>query len=187
VTGRARPLQSNLTVTLRSFAQDYSLPRCGLTKCNMTTHSNDYYVVTFQRSERPDRWCWGIQRKSKPLGIKMTGDGFQSEMAMELLMYTVRTVPPFGCDFSRRTMRISQDSNCRWLNFIAHQARHAETNGSTRLSGGRPIGAPFFATTEYHSRCRREILLAVPELTRSADIKLNQRVLLRGPPKQLTV
>jgi hypothetical protein len=47
----------------------------------MTIHSNDYYVVTFRRSERPERWSWEIQRKSKPLGIKMTGDGFQSDMA----------------------------------------------------------------------------------------------------------
>jgi hypothetical protein len=49
----------------------------------MQYDSNDYYIVTFQRSERPDRWCWEIQRKSKPLGIKMTGDGFQSEMAAQ--------------------------------------------------------------------------------------------------------
>jgi hypothetical protein len=27
----------------------------------------------------PDRWSWEILRKSKPLGIKMTGDGYQSE------------------------------------------------------------------------------------------------------------
>ena len=49
----------------------------------MTIHSNDYYVVTFRRSERSERWCWEIQRKSKPLGIKMTGDGFQSDMAAQ--------------------------------------------------------------------------------------------------------
>ena len=35
----------------------------------------------FYRGERPDRWGWEIRRKSKPLGITMTGDGFQSEMA----------------------------------------------------------------------------------------------------------
>jgi hypothetical protein len=29
------------------------------------------------------RWSWEIRRKSKPLGIKMTGDGFQSEMAAQ--------------------------------------------------------------------------------------------------------
>jgi hypothetical protein len=41
---------------------------------------NDYYVVTSRRGEH-DRWGWEIRRKSKPLGIKMTRDGFQSEMA----------------------------------------------------------------------------------------------------------
>jgi hypothetical protein len=48
----------------------------------MATHPiNDYYVVTSQRSARPDRWSWEIRRKSKPLGIKMTEDGFQSDTA----------------------------------------------------------------------------------------------------------
>jgi hypothetical protein len=42
---------------------------------------NDYYVVTSRRGEHPDQWGWEISRKSKPLGIKMTEDGFQSEKA----------------------------------------------------------------------------------------------------------
>jgi len=44
---------------------------------------NDYYVVTSRRDERPERWSWEIRRKSKPLGIKMTGDGFQSDTAAQ--------------------------------------------------------------------------------------------------------
>jgi hypothetical protein len=44
---------------------------------------NDYYLITSRRGEHPDRWSWEIRRKSKPLGIKMTGDGFQSEMAAQ--------------------------------------------------------------------------------------------------------
>ncbi|MGB6394539.1 MAG: DUF3622 domain-containing protein [Bradyrhizobium sp.] len=44
---------------------------------------NDYYVVTSRRGQQPERWSWEILRKSKPLGIKMTGDGFQSEMAAQ--------------------------------------------------------------------------------------------------------
>ena len=49
--------------------------------CVVATHPiNDYYVVT---SRRGDRWGWEILRKSTPLGIKMTGDGFQSEMAAQ--------------------------------------------------------------------------------------------------------
>jgi hypothetical protein len=50
----------------------------------MTTHPiNDYYVITSRRSTRPDRWGWEIRRKSKPLGIRMTADGFQSKMAAQ--------------------------------------------------------------------------------------------------------
>ncbi len=50
----------------------------------MATHPvDDYYVITSRRGGHPDRWSWEILRKSKPLGIKMTGDGFQSEMAAQ--------------------------------------------------------------------------------------------------------
>ncbi|MHB8270220.1 hypothetical protein [Bradyrhizobium sp.] len=52
--------------------------------CAMTTGLNDYYVVTSRRGDYPERWSWEIRRKSKPLGIKMTGDGFQSEMAAQI-------------------------------------------------------------------------------------------------------
>jgi hypothetical protein len=46
----------------------------------MATHPiNDYYVITSRCGERLDRWSWEIRRKSKPLGIKMTADGYQSE------------------------------------------------------------------------------------------------------------
>ena len=44
---------------------------------------NDYDVITSRRGQNPDRWSWEIHRKSKPLGIKMTGDGLQSEMAAQ--------------------------------------------------------------------------------------------------------
>jgi hypothetical protein len=44
---------------------------------------NDYYIVTSRRGQNPDRWSWEIRRKSKPLGIRMTGDGLQSEMAAQ--------------------------------------------------------------------------------------------------------
>src|SRR5260370_11697117 len=50
--------------------------------CVVATHPiNDYYVVTSRRGERTDRWSWEILRKSTPLGIKMTGDGYQSDTA----------------------------------------------------------------------------------------------------------
>jgi hypothetical protein len=44
---------------------------------------NDYYVITSRRGQHPERWGWEICRKSKPLGIKMTGDGFQSDTAAQ--------------------------------------------------------------------------------------------------------
>jgi hypothetical protein len=48
----------------------------------MATHPiNDYYVITSRRGGHPERWGWEIRRKSKPLGIKMTADGFQSDTA----------------------------------------------------------------------------------------------------------
>jgi hypothetical protein len=49
--------------------------------CAMTTGPNDYYVFTSRRGDYPERWSWEIRRKSKPLGVKMTEDGLQSEMA----------------------------------------------------------------------------------------------------------
>jgi hypothetical protein len=49
------------------------------------THTplNDYYVTTSQSGENPERWSWEIRRNSKPLGIKMMGDGLQSEQAAQ--------------------------------------------------------------------------------------------------------
>jgi len=44
----------------------------------------DYYLFTSRRGEHPERWSWEIRRKSKPLGIKLGGDGFQSESAAKL-------------------------------------------------------------------------------------------------------
>jgi hypothetical protein len=44
---------------------------------------NDYYVITSRRGQNPDRSSWEIRRKRKPLGIKMTGDGFLSDGAAQ--------------------------------------------------------------------------------------------------------
>jgi hypothetical protein len=44
---------------------------------------NDYYVVTSRRGQQPERWSWEILRKSKPLGVKMTGDGYPSDTAAQ--------------------------------------------------------------------------------------------------------
>lgn len=47
----------------------------------MTDGTRDYYVFTARRGDYPERWSWEIRRKSKPLGVKLTEGGFQSELA----------------------------------------------------------------------------------------------------------
>ena len=49
----------------------------------MVDSANDYYVVIFRRREQPERWSWEMVRKSKPLGVWLTADGFQSETAAQ--------------------------------------------------------------------------------------------------------
>ena len=49
----------------------------------MAINPDDYHLVTSRRGEHPERWSWEIQRKSQPLGIKMTADGFQSNSAAQ--------------------------------------------------------------------------------------------------------
>jgi hypothetical protein len=62
--------------------QPAAVRQCGLVWG--MTHPNDYYVVTSRHGEQRDSWSWEIRRKSKPLGIKMTGEGyFRSEGAAQ--------------------------------------------------------------------------------------------------------
>jgi hypothetical protein len=41
---------------------------------------NDYYVFTSRRGEYPERWSGEIRW---PLGVTMTGDGYQSDQAAQ--------------------------------------------------------------------------------------------------------
>jgi hypothetical protein len=44
------------------------------------TRSDDYHV--FLRSHgRPIVWSWEIQRRSRPMGVRVYGDGFSNEFA----------------------------------------------------------------------------------------------------------
>ena len=63
----------------------------------------DYYVITSRRGEHPDRWGWEIRRKTKPLGIKMTGDGFQSDSAAQFA--GKRALEDFLADLSKEEKR----------------------------------------------------------------------------------
>ncbi len=53
--------------------------------------------------EHPERWSWEIRRKSKPLGIKMAADGFQSEMAAQFA--GKRALADFLLDLSQEEKR----------------------------------------------------------------------------------
>ena len=44
---------------------------------------SEYYIITSREGEHPKAWCWEIQRRSKPMGVKLSGSGFQSEAAAE--------------------------------------------------------------------------------------------------------
>ena len=44
---------------------------------------SDYYLVTFRSDESPNVWGWEIKRHSKPMGIRLTASGFQSDMAAQ--------------------------------------------------------------------------------------------------------
>jgi len=43
--------------------------------------NSEYYVITSRVGESPERWSWEIRRRSTPLGVKLTADGFQSDAA----------------------------------------------------------------------------------------------------------
>ena len=69
----------------------------------MATDPNDYYVVTSRRGQQPERWSWEILRKSNPLGIKMTGDGYQSDTAAKFA--GKRVLAEFLAELSREEKR----------------------------------------------------------------------------------
>jgi hypothetical protein len=46
--------------------------------------SRDYFVVTKCHGQ-PPAWMWEIQRRSRPLGVKIYGDGFGSEAVAKVL------------------------------------------------------------------------------------------------------
>ena len=69
---------------LGGFRASYSRRSKAAWYWTMTDNAiNDYYVVTSRHGQQPERWSWEMRRKSKPLGIKMTGDGYQSDTAAQ--------------------------------------------------------------------------------------------------------
>jgi hypothetical protein len=51
--------------------------------CGMTSRPDDYHVITSRQGGNPERWSWEILRKSTPLGVKISGDGYQSNSAAQ--------------------------------------------------------------------------------------------------------
>jgi hypothetical protein len=45
---------------------------------------NNHYFVSVSRFGKPSRWQWEIQRRPKPLGVKLCEAGFKSESAAKL-------------------------------------------------------------------------------------------------------
>jgi hypothetical protein len=45
--------------------------------------SEDFFVAV-KRRRRLREWSWEIQRRSRPLGVRLNGDGFKSEFAAKL-------------------------------------------------------------------------------------------------------
>src|SRR5260370_39598430 len=66
----------------------------------MTIHLDDYHVITSLLVGHPYRWSWEICRKSTPLGVKMTGDGYQSDTAAQFAGKS--SIGCFSVRFSKR-------------------------------------------------------------------------------------
>ena len=45
--------------------------------------SEDFFVAV-KRRRRLREWSWEIQRRPRPLGVRLNGDGFKSEFAAKL-------------------------------------------------------------------------------------------------------
>jgi hypothetical protein len=45
--------------------------------------SEDFFVAV-KRRRRLREWSWEIQRRSRPLGVRLNGDGFKSKFAAKL-------------------------------------------------------------------------------------------------------
>ena len=65
--------------------------------------NNEYYVITSRCGEYPERWSWEIRRRSTPLGVKLTADGFQSDAAAKFA--GKRALDEFLSEFAKEEKR----------------------------------------------------------------------------------
>jgi len=47
-------------------------------------YKHGYVVHVTRRPEWPPNWAWFIHRRPKPLGVKLTGDGFDTAIAARI-------------------------------------------------------------------------------------------------------
>jgi len=45
---------------------------------------SDYYLITFTTNERPYSWAWEIKRRGKPIDLRYTDSGFESQASAEV-------------------------------------------------------------------------------------------------------
>ena len=45
---------------------------------------SDYYLITFTTNERPYSWAWEIKRRGKPIDLRYTDSGFESQATAEI-------------------------------------------------------------------------------------------------------
>ena len=43
----------------------------------------DYYIVTRETNERHNPWSWELRRHGRPMGVRVCGSGYRSQMAAE--------------------------------------------------------------------------------------------------------
>jgi hypothetical protein len=43
----------------------------------------DYYIATLDTAQGRMSWCWELRRRSKPLGVIVRHNGYQSQAAAE--------------------------------------------------------------------------------------------------------
>jgi hypothetical protein len=48
-----------------------------------TADDTDYFVFTSESGNSPNPWSWGIRRKNRPMGIKLSESGFRSGQAAD--------------------------------------------------------------------------------------------------------
>src|SRR6266481_2171775 len=83
----------------RSRTSSLTLPSSRYRRKIDRTSSASSSTTAILPGDYPERWSWEIRRKSKPLGVKLTADGFQSDFAAQFA--GKRALEDFLCELSK--------------------------------------------------------------------------------------